>query len=416
MSERTILHCDLNNFFASVECFHHPELKNVPMAVCGSVEERHGIVLAKNEQAKKYGVKTAQPVWQAKLVCPELVIAEPHYDEYLRFSLLVRKIYEEYTDLVEPFGIDECWLDVTGSQRLFGSGEKIAQTLRRRIKKEIGLTISVGVSFNKVFAKLGSDLKKPDAVTVIPKDSFKEIVWPLKIEEMIGVGRSTKQRLNSVGIYTLGELAACDEKELNLLLGKAGIELCQNAKGLNNSPVLSQSLIPPAKSFGRSMTCRCDLVNEEQVKSVMLYLADKVARSLRENGAFATLVQISVRDTSLVTREKQCVIDEPTRLVQKLFSCGMQLFNELWSWQDNIRSVGIRAAGLVGEKCSYQYSLFSNAQKTEKLERLENQIFKIRENTARTPCFVQVQCLFPALTMKTLDFQDFMHSDTVKIK
>ena len=407
MSERTILHCDLNNFFASVECFHHPEFKNVPMAVCGSVEERHGIVLAKNEEAKKYGVKTAQPVWEAKLVCPELVIAEPHYDEYLRFSSLVRKIYEEYTDLVEPFGIDECWLDVTGSLMLFGSGEKIAETLRRRVKKEIGLTISVGVSFNKIFAKLGSDLKKPDAVTVIPKNGFRDIVWPLKIEEMIGVGRSTKKILNSIGVYTLGELAACDEKELSLLLGKAGLELCRNAKGLNNSPVLSQSLMPPAKSFGRSMTCRCDLVNEEQVKSVLLYLADKVARSLRENGAFATLVQISVRDTALVTREKQCVLDEPTRLVQKLFSYGMQLFHELWSWQDNIRSVGIRAAGLVGEKCSYQYSLFSDANKTEKLERLENQIFSIREKYGYDAVFRANAMLVPGTHRENIGFSGF---------
>ena len=214
MSERVILHCDLNNFYASVECLFRPELKNVPMAVCGSTQERHGIVLAKNEKAKKFGVKTAEAVWQAQMKCPELITVEPNFSRYMEYSSKVRAIYEQYTDLVEPFGMDECWLDVTGSVFLYGSGEKIAYEIKERIKKEIGLTISVGVSFNKVFAKLGSDLKKPDAVTVISKAEFKKIVWPLRAEEMIGVGPSTKRRLNSVGIYTLGDVASCDKNFL----------------------------------------------------------------------------------------------------------------------------------------------------------------------------------------------------------
>lgn len=379
MSDRIILHCDLNNFFASVECFYSPGLKNVPMAVCGSTEERHGIVLAKNEIAKKFGIKTAEAVWQAKNKCPELVTVEPHYDRYMDFSKRVRKIYEEYTDLVEPFGIDECWLDVTGSALLYGSGEEIANTLRKRIKKEIGVTISVGVSFNKIFSKLGSDLKKPDAVTLIPKDKYKEIVWPLLCEEMIGIGRSTKEKLNSIGIYTLGDLAKSDEKVLRLIFGKVGTDLWKNANGLNASPVLSKHEIPPAKSFGKSVTCIRDLVSDEDVSNVFLYLSEKVARALRENNAFATVIQITVRDEHLITREKQTALSQPSRIVETLHKTAMELFKSCWHWGTNIRSVGIRACDLVGEKSNFQYSLFCDNGHFEKIEKLESKIEDIRQ-------------------------------------
>ena len=205
--DRTILHCDMNNFFASVECRNDPSLKGLPVAVCGRIEERHGIVLAKNYEAKKYGIQTGEPVIRARAKCPSLVIVDPHYDEYVKFSRLAKKIYCEYTDLVEPFGDDECWLDVSGSHALFGDGETIANIIRERIKNELGLTVSVGVSFNKVFAKLGSDMKKPDAVTVIDRKSFKEKIWHLPASDMIGVGRATAEILNGYGIHTIGQLA-----------------------------------------------------------------------------------------------------------------------------------------------------------------------------------------------------------------
>ncbi|MCM1365395.1 MAG: DNA polymerase IV [Faecalibacterium sp.] len=387
MNERVILHCDLNNFFASVEMFLNPELANVPIAVCGSVEERHGIVLAKNEKAKKFGVQTAEAIWQAQLKCPDLVLVSPHYEKYLEFSAKVRAIYEEYTDLVEPFGIDECWLDVTGSVLLYGSGENIAEELRRRIKEEVGLTISVGVSFNKIFAKLGSDLKKPDAVTIIPKANFKNIIWHLPAESMIGIGKATKARLNSIGIFTLGELAACDVSALELNFGKMGAVLWKNANGYDKTPVLSKMQMPPTKSFGRSMTTRYDLTSTQQVSNLMLYLTDKVAKSLRENNVLATLVQISVRDEHLVTREHQMVLEQPTRLVDVLFSAAMQLFHECWKWETNVRSVGIRACGLVGENSNFQLSLFCDTRKNEKMERLESQIHKIRSKYGNASIF-----------------------------
>lgn len=387
MSERKILHCDLNNFFASVECFYKPELKNVPMAVCGSVEERHGIVLAKNEKAKKYGVKTAEAIWQAKSKCSNLVVVKPHYDRYLDFSSRVRAIYEEYTDLVEPFGIDECWLDVTGSGMLFGSAEKIANEIRCRVKKEIGVTISVGVSFNKIFAKLGSDMKKPDAVTVISKDQFKDKIWNLKAEEMIGVGQATKKRLNSIGIYTLKDLATCDTKVLTLLFGKMGVQLWRNANGFDSSPVLSKNQMPAAKSFGRSVTCHRDLVSYDDVSNVMLFLTDKVASSLRENNCLATVVQISIRDEILVTRERQMTLTQPSRLVDVLFSAAMKLFHECWTWESNVRSIGIRACNLVGENCNFQYNLFCDTRRYDKLERLESQIAMIRDKYGKSAVF-----------------------------
>lgn len=387
MSERVILHCDLNNFFASVECFYSPELKDVPMAVCGSTQERHGIVLAKNEKAKKFGVKTAEATWQAQLKCPELVVVSPHYDEYHKFSKRVRAIYEEYTDLVEPFGIDECWLDVTGSTKLYGSGEEIAHRIRQRVKNEIGVTVSVGVSFNKIFAKLGSDLKKPDAVTVIPKARFKEILWPLKCEEMIGVGPATKRKLNSIGIFTLGDLAKSDESVLRLIFGKTGSDLWRNANGLENSPVLSKNQLPAAKSFGRSITCSRDLENEEDVAGVLLYLTDKVASCLRENDCYASVVQINIRDEKLITREKQITLYQPTRIVEMLFSSAMKLFRECWTWETNVRSVGIRACDLTGEDGKFQYSLFYDSRRYDKLEKLESKVQEIRKKYGKDSIF-----------------------------
>ena len=204
---RNILHCNMNNFYASVECMLNPALKEYPVAVCGSVEERHGIDLAKNYKAKAFDVKTGDTVWQAQQKCRDLVIVPPHYEEYIKYSKLARSVYERYTDQVQPYGMDECWLDITGTGSLFGSPVEVANKIRETIKFELGLTISVGVSFNKIFAKLGSDMKKPDAVTVIPKDTFREKIWKLPSADLLGVGRATQRTLDSYGIRTIGALA-----------------------------------------------------------------------------------------------------------------------------------------------------------------------------------------------------------------
>ena len=269
--QRVILHCDMNNFYASVECMLNPELKNKPVAVCGSVEERHGIVLAKNYAAKAFGVSTGEAIWQAKQRCQDLVIVEPHYEQYMKFSKLAREIYGRYTDQIEPYGMDECWLDVTGSGCM-GTGFEIADEIRRTVKFELGLTISAGVSFNKIFAKLGSDMKKPDAITCIEADSFREKIWCLPASDLLGVGRATEKVLSGYGIHTIGELAATSDDFLKCRLGKNGLAIKKYANGLDDSPVMRSDYVSPVKSIGHGITTMQDLENKAEVWCVMLEL------------------------------------------------------------------------------------------------------------------------------------------------
>ena len=262
--QRVILHCDMNNFYASVECMLNPELKNKPVAVCGSVEERHGIVLAKNYAAKAFGVSTGEAIWQAKQKCQDLVIVEPHYEQYMKFSKLARGIYGRYTDQIEPYGMDECWLDVTGSGCM-GTGFEIADEIRRTVKFELGLTISAGVSFNKIFAKLGSDMKKPDAITCIEADSFREKIWCLPASDLLGVGRATEKILSGYGIQTIGEFASTSDDFLKCRLGKNGLAIKKYANGLDDSPVMRSDFVSPVKSIGHGITTMQDLENNAEV-------------------------------------------------------------------------------------------------------------------------------------------------------
>lgn len=381
--ERVILHCDLNNFFASVELLSRPEWKQVPMAVCGSVEARHGVILAKNEPAKRYGVKTAETLWEARRKCPQLITVPPHPDQYRIFSRRAHRVYERFTDRIEPFGIDECWLDVTGSVPLFGSGEEIAHAIRRAVKEELGLTVSVGVSFNKVFAKLGSDLKKPDAVTVIRRAEFQKLLWPLPVETLIGVGKSTLRILHGMGVITIGDLAQAPLSTLRAALGKNGEQLGKNARGQDFSPVLSTQEQPPAKSIGRSTTCPQDLMKPEQVRRVILTLADEVAKELRAHGALAGGIQIGVRDSQLRTREFQRRFLQPTRLTRQLLDAGMALFEEHWSWRLPVRALGLRVSPLIGEGENIQLALGCDPQKTAQEETLEALMAKLQKKYGR---------------------------------
>lgn len=383
MMERIILHCDLNNFFASVELLSRPEWKQVPMAVCGSVEARHGVILAKNEPAKRYGVKTAETLWEARRKCPQLITVPPHPDQYRIFSRRAHRVYERFTDRIEPFGIDECWLDVTGSVPLFGSGEEIAHAIRRAVKEELGLTVSVGVSFNKVFAKLGSDLKKPDAVTVIQRAEFQKLLWPLPVEALIGVGKSTLRILHGMGVITIGDLAQAPLSTLRAALGKNGEQLGKNARGQDFSPVLSTQEQPPAKSIGRSTTCPQDLMGPGQVRRVILMLADEVAKELRAHGALAGGIQIGVRDSQLRTREFQRRFLQPTRLTRQLLDAGMELFEEHWSWRLPVRALGLRVSPLIGEGENIQLALGCDPQKTAQEETLEALMTKLQKKYGR---------------------------------
>ena len=367
---RTILHCDLNNFFASVECMLNPELKKFPIAVCGSVEKRHGIVLAKNDLAKAAGVSTAEAIWQAKKKCPDLIIVAPHFERYEEYSRKTFEIYSRFTDMIEPFGIDECWLDVTGSTRLFGSGEEIAYKIKETVKAELGLMISVGVSFNKMFAKLGSDMKKPDAITCIPFDSFIEKIGALPCSALLGVGRATCERLRKYHITTISELADASPDFLRRQLGVCGIQLHKNANGLDDSPVSHQSFQREIKSVGNSTTRPADLENNSQVWRVFLELAQQVSYRLRKHHLSAGSVQITVKTPDLKHHEFQTSLCYPASTSRQLSQAAFELFLSNFNWQQNVRALGIRAINLLEDK-NNQICIFNDFIKIEKLEKLE---------------------------------------------
>ena len=379
MKDRIILHCDLNNFFASVSLLSNPTLYDLPVAVCGSVEDRHGIVLAKNELAKKFGVKTAEAVWEAKRKCPDLVTLPPDYKKYHEYSRAAQKIYARYTDLIEPFGIDECWLDVTGSTMLFGSGEQIAERIRREIKRELGITVSVGVSFNKIFAKLGSDMKKPDAVTVINQDNFKQKVWSLPVSDLLFVGKRTAQKLNDSGVFTIGDITKCEDAMLLRLLGKNGKQLKTYALGEDNSPVTPTREDDMPKSIGRSITPPDDIKTAEQVWKIYIGIAEDISEKLHEKGLYAATVQVHTRDINLKTKEFSRTLDCPINTSILIAKQGMQLFNENYNWDLPLRSVGLRVINLKGDNVAFQQNIFGTDESDRRAEKIENSILDLRK-------------------------------------
>ena len=349
MKERTILHVDLNNFYAGVERILNPELNDKFIGVCGSIENRHGIILAKSENAKKLGVKTGMVIKDALKLCPELVLVEANHDNYIKYSKLVRDIYRNYTDKIEAFGIDECWLDVTDAIKMFGGGEKIANEIRERVKSEYGLTVSVGVSFNKVFAKLGSDLKKPDGTTVISRENFKQKVWPLPIEDLFFVGKSTAEKLKKINVKTIGDLARLDKEFLVKKFGKWGETLHDYAVGNENSPVLYDNESDEVKSVGNSITCYRDLTTLEDVKIVFTVLSESVSSRVIKNGlGRAQTLSISVRDTNLKTITRQCKFDVPTNLPEDICETAFNLFNKNYAFGYPIRTLGVSVSDFSG--------------------------------------------------------------------
>ena len=323
--DRTILHCDCNAYYASVECISRPELKKVPMAVCGDPKSRRGIILAKNELAKQFGIVTAETVWQAKKKCPELVLVSPHREEYTKYYKLINEIYAQYTSKVEAFSIDESWLDVTGSLHLFGSGKKIADELRARIRSELGLTISVGVSFNKVFAKLGSDYKKPDATTVITRETFRDILHPLPVTDMLYVGKRTADTLHRIGVRTIGALAALKREEAEKLLGKSGELIWEYANGLDDTPVREIGESEAAKSIGNGITFQRNLVGRDDIKAGVLMLADSVGARLRSCGLYCQTVQVQIKDPQFRVISRQKTLSRPIRQTKDLYAAGLDI-------------------------------------------------------------------------------------------
>lgn len=381
-ADRTVLHCDLNNFFASVECLSRPDLQNCPVAVCGDPERRHGIVLAKNEIAKRYGVKTGEPLHQAKAKCREIIFLPAHYHLYAEYSEAVRSIYRRFTDRIESFGIDECWLDVTASKELFGTGETIANEIRALSKKELGLTISAGVSFNKIFAKMGSDYKKPDATTVITRDNFKELLWKLPVEDLMFVGKATAERLHLFGMHKIGDIALCDPKILEQYFGKNGMTLLNMANGKDPSPVCHDSYRRPPESVGNSVTLPRDITQEEEAKAVLYMLCDSVASRLRIHNLYATTLSVTVKNSTLHTRSKHLALKEATHLTAAFYPQALRIFRMMKEPGEKIRSLGVCAERLT-PAASFQISLFDDSFKRAKSEQLEETVDALRQKFGR---------------------------------
>lgn len=374
---RIIFHSDLNCFYASVEMMLDPSLRGKAVAVCGATEDRHGIVLAKSEKAKKAGVKTGMVNWEAKGLCKDLILVPPQYDQYLKYSALTRSIYQRYTDLVEPYGMDECWLDVTGNSCGLQPME-LADEIRRTVKDELGLTVSIGVSYNKVFAKLGSDMKKPDAITEITEMDFKEKVWPLPASDLLYVGRATTAKLARYGVHTIGDIVQIGQAFMHRQFGVNGDALWLYASGLDQSRVMHQDFVSLVKSVGRGITCNADLFNEEEVWKVMLALSQDIGHKLRLHGLEATGVQIFIRNSDLCHRQYQEKLAMPTRSPALIAQAARQLFHQHYIWTTPVRAVTVRATNLIQQGQPLQASLFYDVSRLDRQDKLDTVVENLR--------------------------------------
>ena len=385
--ERVIYHCDCNSFYCSVELLSRPELRDVPAAVCGDPASRHGIILAKNEPAKKCGVRTAETIWQARQKCPGLALLPAHHGLYAEYSKKVNAIYDRFTDLIEPFGIDESWLDVTGSLHLFGGDAKaLADRIRRTVREELGLTISVGVSFNKVFAKLGSDYKKPDATTVITEENYRRVVWPLPVTDLLYVGRAAAGVLARYGVATIGDLANFDRFALVELLGKQGGQLWNYANGLDGSPVAPAGTYTPPKSVGSGETFPRNLTRRDEVARGVAMLADQVAVRLRRHGMKAATLQVTIRDPAFKDICRQRPLDAPANTARELTRAAMDILARSWKSGAPIRAITLTAHNLIPEgEAAEQLDLFQQAEpkRRERVETLERTMDTIRAKYGR---------------------------------
>ena len=375
---RTILHIDANCYYASVEMLHHPEYEGRPLAVGGDPETRHGIILTANYMAKRRGVRTGAALWEAKKACPGLVIVPPDYDAYLRFSSYMRDIYSEYSDRVEAYGLDECWVDLTESCSLVGDGMKAAGEISARVKRELGITVSIGVSWNKIFAKFGSDYRKPDAITEISRENYRQIVWPQPVSELLYVGRASERSLRKFGINTIGELAKSEPEFLKKIHGRMGLVLLAFARGEDQTPVAEAGTEAPVRSIGNGMTMPRDLVNEEEVRMAFYMLAESVASRLRENRFAGDVVSIYVRDCDLIGFQRQHRITVPTNISAEIAGEAISLFRENYRWEKPVRGLGVRVADLKGENYPYQLDLFQSEERREKQLKMDKAVDEIR--------------------------------------
>ena len=385
-TDKVILHCDMNSFYASVELLEHPDLIDKPVAVAGDPNGRHGIILAKNEPAKKMGVVTAETIWQAKQKCPDLILLKAHHEKYQEFYKKINEIYYRFTDLVEPFSIDESWLDVTASKALFGSGEEIAYKIKDLIRSELCLTQSVGVSFSKVFAKMGSEYKKPDAVTVISKENYKDLLWPLPVRELFFVGRATAEKLASMQIKTIGDLARTDEDLLVKVFGKQGHVLYENANGLDDSQVSPMAERRKIKSVGNGITFKRDLLGEDDILTGLAALSDTVSSRLRKYGLKCSGVKVDIKNPEFSTISRQSTLASPTNRGDVIKKAAMELIRKNWDMRNPIRLITVTGIGIVGDDEYGQLNFLDtlNAEDDRKGEEIEKTVDEIREKYGKS--------------------------------
>lgn len=396
---RYILHIDMNKFYASVEQLLDPRLRHRAIAVCGSTEERHGIVLTASQEAKRMGVKTGMANWQAKQVCPMLQIVPPHYEQYMKYSILARKLYARYSDRIEPYGMDESWVDISPLCKSFSDAEKIADQIRLGVREELGLTVSVGVSFSKIFAKLGSDMKKPDAVTVLDDINWREKIWPLPASDLLYVGKSTIRRLMGYGVYTIGDMAKTEPQLMTDWFGKNGAVLWNFANGFDQAHVMPSDFVAPIKSVGHGITCSRDLMNNDEIWRVMLELAQDVGYRLRRVRLAACGVQIWVRSSQLFGQQYQKKLFYPTQSPLELAREGFSLFEKRYQWTEPVRSICVRGISLVDEKSPVQLGFFEDAEKRDKRDKLEACVDELRDRFGK-------HCLISASLMKEVPIPD----------
>ncbi len=379
--ERAILHCDLNNFYASVECIKNKEYQNMPLAVTGNPKKRTGIILAKNAIAKKMGVKTGDVIWKAKQVCPNLVCVSPDFETYAKYSDLVKKVYLKYTDFVEPFGIDECWLDVTKSQKLFGSPLQIAEKIKEDVKKETGLTISIGISFSKMFAKLGSKLASNDQINIVTKNDYQEKVWHLPVEKLIFIGKRRLIALKKMNINTIKDLAFANKKVMNAKFGINGSYLVDIANGNEPDEVANNNNLRTIKSIGNGTTSIIDINNFEQAKQIIFYLCDQIAKRLREKGFKTMCVHLTIKDNTLYSIGHSKSFKQATNNSKELAKHAIELFYKTWNFSQHaslIRAIRISTSSLINDKECFQADLFENTSLKEKQTKADSTIDKIK--------------------------------------
>ncbi len=377
--DRTILHCDLNGFYASVEALFRPDLKGKPMAVGGDPKKRTGIILAKNEEAKKFGVATGEAIWQAKLKCPNLEVLQPHHELYKEYSRKVNAIYARFTNKVESFGIDESWLDVSGSLKLFGSGVEIADKIRETVKSELGLTVSVGVSFNKVFAKLGSDYKKPDATTLFDRTKLESVIYKLPVKDLLFVGRKTAEILTRMRIITIGDLANANERTIYARFGKHGAELLAYARGEDDSPVAYYGETEEVKSVGNSITFPRNLKGRDDFYKGFSKVALKVSTRMFAKKLKCREIGVTIKGADFHSLVRQTALDFPTNVYKDLVEYAMKLTQSHWDFNTPVRMLGITCAKLESADTPYQTDLFENRDIDKQKDSMENAVFNVRK-------------------------------------